>query len=101
MKSLEENRLAEVRRRVLASDVDFLEDVLAWLSSHAPRRLGEFLRDLCYPHHPPNGISHEVLCEAIWKFRFRANGVIERRMILGDANKWVRLYFEEFPIGLP
>lgn len=43
-------------------------------------------------------MSYERLCETVHSMGFRASDVLERRMILGPSNKWVRKYFEDFPM---
>jgi hypothetical protein len=80
------------------SDSGFFEDCLRWLKSSAPRKLRSFLDRLCLPMHK-SFVSYEALCEAVYLLGFRADEVIERRMILGVTNKWVQLYFQDFPIS--
>lgn len=79
-------------------ETGFVEDIMSWLRSCAPRKIVTFLKGLCSPHYT-GPVSYESLCEAVYQLGFRASELIERRMVLGSGNKWVKLYFEEFPIG--
>lgn len=74
----------------------FFRDVLEWLRVAAPRKVRVFLKRLC-----PAGrckVTHNDLCEAVCYFGFRANKVIENRMILGPDNEWTRMYFKDFSL---
>ena len=82
-------------------DRGFFEDVVDWLRRDAPRKLRGTLNDL-YPRWTKDSfagvdLSYERLCEAVYKVGFRASEVLVRRMTLGQSNKWVRKYFEDFP----
>ncbi len=77
-------------------DEGFFRDAIDWLKSSAPRKVRPFMQDLCFSFHN-SPITYEGLCEAVYKLGFRATEVLERRMILGSANKWVQLYFKDFP----
>lgn len=79
----------------------FFEDLVAWLRKDAPRKLRGMLKNL-FPWTTGLGgslsdLSYERLCETVYSMGFRASDVLERRMILGPSNKWVRKYFEDFP----
>ena len=72
----------------------FLDDCLGWLAEMAPRKISAFLRSL-----GKNRVNHAALCKAVYDMGFRASEVVERRLILGETNDWVRMYFEDFPSG--
>lgn len=72
----------------------FFDDCLDWLVEMAPRKISGFLRSLCVGN---NRVNHATLCKAVYDMGFRASEVVERRMILGETNEWVRMYFEDFP----
>jgi hypothetical protein len=76
----------------------FVEDIMSWLQTCAPRKIYGFLKELTFPM-SGGFISYELLCERVYELGFRANEIIERRMVLAPSNKWVKLYFEEFPLG--
>jgi hypothetical protein len=84
-------------------DVGFVEDIVSWLQGCAPRKIYGFLKELTFPM-SGGFVSYELLCERVYELGFhelglRANEIIERRMVFGPSNKWVKLYFEEFPLG--
>lgn len=72
----------------------FFDDCLNWLADMAPRKIGGFLRFLYVGN---NRITHSVLCKAVYNMGFKASDIIERRMILGETNEWVSMYFKDFP----
>ena len=79
-------------------DEGFFRDILDWLQNMAPKKIRRLLNRLSGE---PGKISYESMCESVYQFGFRASEILERRMILGPANKWVRMYFEDFPRSLP
>lgn len=76
----------------------FVDDIMSWLRRSAPRKVAGFLKGLTFPM-KSGQISYENLCESVYDLGFRADEIIERRMILGPSNWWTRLYFEEFPLA--
>jgi hypothetical protein len=74
----------------------FFNDCLNWLSRMAPRKISGFLRSLCVGN---NRVTYLVLCKAVYNMGFKASDMVERRMIIGETNDWVRMYFEDFPLG--
>lgn len=81
---------------IRADDPGFFEEMVEWFRRDAPKRLRSALRDLSYPMHM-GPVSYDRLCEVVYQVGFRASEALERRMILGPSNKWVRRYFEDFP----
>lgn len=73
----------------------FLQDIVAWLRRDAPKKLREALLQM----YPLRNLTYKHLCEVVYKMGFRASEIIERRMILGETNEWVREYFKDFPVG--
>lgn len=86
----------EMKKSVLSrtNEESFVQDILDWLVEMAPRKIRSFLKRLCSHE---TKITHVDLCESIYAMGFRASEVLERRMILGEANEWVQLYFKDFP----
>lgn len=77
-------------------DEGFFRDMVSWLRSEAPRKLRKTVQELHAPLHI-GPVDYERLCEMVYKLEFRASEVLERRMMLGTNNKWVRKYLEDFP----
>ncbi len=86
---------ADVRSRF--DDDGFIDDILSWLRGNAPRKVYAFLKSLCFPR-LSGDIEYVDVCEAVYRMGFRASDVVERRLILGESNAWVRIYFEDFPL---
>ena len=78
-------------------DPGFFRDILDWLKNMAPKKIYPFVKEL-YSSSKLGFCSYEKMCELIYRLEFKANELIETRMILGPNNKWVRKYFEDFPI---
>lgn len=93
----DEQIIGEILDHPNLEDRGFFEDMVAWLRMDAPRRLRGMLEDL-FPWKTSADFSYERLCEAVYRMGFRASKILERRMILGTSNEWVRKYFEDFPI---
>lgn len=77
-------------------DKGFFRDMVEWLEKEAPKRLPLMLRELCPPMHT-GSVFYDRLCEVLYQIGFRTSEMLERRMILGPANKWVADYFKDFP----
>jgi hypothetical protein len=88
----------EMAKSVLSrvEDRGFFDDCLDWLKSHAPRKIRVFLKGLC-PSDSPARVTYDDLCRAVYNLGFRTSEILERRMILGPANRWVQDYFKDFP----
>lgn len=78
-------------------DRGFFQDILDWLRKVAPKKVSFFIRDL-YLSRSGDLYSYEKMCELVYKLGFRANDVIEKRMILSPSNEWVKSYFKDFPL---
>lgn len=81
-------------------DEGFFLDMVEWLRKDAPKKLRGVLRELHgYPGVPGLDVdlSYERLCELVYDVGFRVSEVLKRRMILGDSNRFVKKYFEDFP----
>lgn len=90
----DEEMIRDILPRV--EDEGFFGDLVAWLRMDAPRKLRWTLQELHPPMHT-GPISYERLCEVLYQIGFRASEVLERRMMLGPSNQWVRKYLEDFP----
>lgn len=81
-------------------DKGFFEDMVAWLRKDAPKKLGSVLNGLYYSGtglgRANADLSYNNLCKMVYSAGFRASEVLERRMILGPTNEWVKKYFEDF-----
>lgn len=88
----------EMKANILSrtDEVGFMDDILEWLAQMAPRKIRTFLKSLC-PSNVHGIITYDDLCEAVYKLGFRTSETIERRMVIGSANEWAQLYFEDFP----
>ena len=73
----------------------FLGDVLDHLRRVAPRKVHGFLKRLRFS----GDLGYEFLCSCVYGLEIRMSEVVERRMVMGSMNKWVRSYFEDFPLG--
>lgn len=89
-----EKEFSEVDLLSCAEDRGFAEDILSWLRASAPRKIRFFLS-----MSSSAGVTYEFLCMCVYELGFRGSDLIERRMVLGPVNKWVKLYFEDFPLG--
>lgn len=78
-----------------AEDKDFFREIVLWLKQDAPKKLRPALQELHGIRRNP--IKYEWLCELVYNLNFRASEKIEQRMILGQANEWVKKYFQDFP----
>jgi hypothetical protein len=78
-------------------DKGFFKEIVAWLKEWAPKKLRPALFELNGIKRDP--ILYEWLCKIVYLMNFRASRNLERRMLLGPSNKWVRKYFEDFPPG--
>jgi hypothetical protein len=76
-------------------DKGMFTDIVDWLRKDAPKKLRGVLNGL-YAHLPP--VPYEHLCRIVYELGFRANEVVEGRMILGPNDEWVKKYFEDFPL---
>lgn len=95
--------IEEILQHPSLEDKGFFEDMVIWLKEDAPRKFRAILNDL-YPwstglSKASADLSYETLCEAVFRVGFRATERLERRMILGQTNEWVRKYFADFPPG--
>lgn len=98
----DEQIIGEILEHSSLEDRGFFEDMVAWLRKDAPRKLRGMLQDL-FPwttglSKASADLSYERLCEVVYRMGFRASEVLERRMVLGPSNKWVKKYFEDFPM---
>lgn len=73
----------------------FLVDVLDHLRRVAPRKVHGFLKRLRFS----GDLGYEFLCSCVYGLEIRMSEVVEKRMVMGSMNKWVRSYFEDFPFG--
>lgn len=94
----DEEMIEDVLSRV--EDKGFFTDMMAWLRSDAPRKLRTTVQELHAPLHI-GPVAYDRLCEVVYQLGFRASEVLERRMILGPTNKWVKKYFGDFPGNRP
>lgn len=74
----------------------FFQDIVAWLRRNAPKKLWEALLWIYPLRHAK--LTYKHLCELVYRMGFKASEIIERRMILGETNEWVREYFKDFPV---
>lgn len=95
-KILEEEMIKEILSKV--EDKGFFNDILNWLRQMAPKKIDYFLNQMYFPIKSGLCFSYESMCKIVYQLGFRANEIIERRMILGDNNEWVQKYFKDFPI---
>lgn len=89
-----EKMIEEILER--AESKEFFRDIVLWLTHNAPKKLRPALQELY-------GIKRDIIfyawfCEIIYLMNFRASERLEKHMILGQANKWVRKYFADFPL---
>jgi hypothetical protein len=79
-------------------DKGMFEDIVDWLRKDAPKKLRGLLNGLYAQHMILPPVPYEYLCRVVYELEFRANEVVENRMILGTNNQWVKRYFEDFPL---
>lgn len=79
-------------------DKGFFKDMVEWLKKDAPKRLSGMLKELVSPMHTGT-VAYDRLCEVLYQIGFKTSEPIERRMILGPSNEWVKKYFADFPLG--
>lgn len=96
----EEETIEEVLRHPNLGDRGFFEEMVSWLRRDAPKKLRVVISNL-YPwstglSKANADLSYERLCESVYSMGFRASEMIEKRMILGPSNEWVRKYFADF-----
>lgn len=77
-------------------DKGMFTDIVDWLRKDAPKKLRSALNGLD-KHRVLPPVPYEHLCRVVYELGFRANEVVEGRMILGLNNEWVKKYFEDFP----
>lgn len=79
-------------------DKGMFTDIVDWLRKDAPKKLRSVLNGLD-KHRVLPPVPYEYLCRVVYELEFRANEVVEGRMILGPNNEWVQKYFADFPPG--
>jgi hypothetical protein len=93
MPALTDDRMIE---SILNHDIEergFFQEMVAWLRRCALKKLKVALLSII----TKRDRTYEHLCEVVYKMGFRASDILERRMILGETNEWVRKYFKDFP----
>ena len=96
----DEQIVEEILQHPDLEDKGFFEEMVAWTRRDAPKKLRGMLSNL-YPWRTRLSkanadLSYVMLCKVVYMMGFRASETIEKRMILGPSNEWVRRYFEDF-----
>ena len=89
----------EMIEKIISNNEDcgFFQDVLNWLRKVAPKKVAFFIREL-YLSRSSDLYSYKKMCELVYKLGFRTTDIIEKRMILGPSNEWVKEYFKDFSL---
>lgn len=98
----DEQIIDEIVHHPNLEDRGFFEDMVSWLRKYAPKHLRGTLEHL-FPWTNVSSkssadLSYERLCWAVYRTGFKASEILERRMILGPTNMWVKMYFKDFPL---
>lgn len=103
----DEQMIEAISEHQYLEEKDFFLDMVEWLRKDAPKKLRTMLQELwpwpgwgnTITQRATVNLDYERLCEVVYKMGFRASERLERRMMLGQNNEWVKKYFADFPPG--